>query len=267
MRWIIVLAACSGSRDAKPPQPLAPSDATIDAAIDAPIDEAIVDAMPDAAVAALPAFPMGLLQGPFPSIEAYCKQAKPDDDKVRHCDEEKLGFKNKLARPAPPFEAARFFVVESRDPHCQLAIKVGGSWWVLEDAVRCLGDRAKSSLYQEVKTFEVSDLVPGDKPELVVRMKYEQSLEEYSPESFDRTKFEALVVCGVGASGAPDCSREIPISGTREEYAQGKKGKTTRFKLPITATPGRIDVIGDTSTIDSYLFAPLAAGSYTLVFR
>jgi hypothetical protein len=61
-----------------------------------------------------------------------------------------------------------------------------------------------------VTKLAVEDWRPGGKRELVLRATYDQSLEGFSPQAFERMHFETLVVCGLGASGVPRCTRELP---------------------------------------------------------
>ncbi len=253
----IALVACDkpAKHEDAPVAVAPPADAAIDATMVAPpIDAAVV-----------PAIAIRKLAGPFASIEKYCATVKAEDlgdEPGRHiaCDTEPMfDGKRKLAK-TPPFDEARLFVVEALDPHCQLGVRIGKSWYVLHEAVRCLGDRAKSTLSAKVIAFAVEN------GRLAIRVLYDQSTEEYSPAAFERTHFELLTLCAIGTSGVPSCTRELPLKGTREEHAKGEKTKKTQFKIDVKETPAQLTLAGDTSSIEHYLVEPLAPGTYALAF-
>jgi len=230
-------------------------------------DAAMLDAAPPIDAPSTPHFPIKKLEGPFASIAAYCKSLKSEDlDAEGHhinCDTEPpFDGKRKLGK-TPPFDEARIFVIEALDPHCQLGIRVGKNWYVLREAVRCLGDRAKSTLDSRVTGFVVKDGL------LQLRAVYDQSTEAYSPQAFDRTHFELWTICGIGPSGAPSCTREIPVSGKREEHAAaGSQAKITRTKFALAPklAVSTITLTGDTSDLEHYIIEPLEAGTYALQF-
>ena len=260
---LLVFAAACGKpaehqRDAAPPTP--PADAMI---ADATADAAPIDAP------ALPAFPVKKLEGPFPTIAAYCKSLKSEDlDAEGHhinCDTEPpFDGKRKLGK-SPPFDEARIFVIEALDPHCQLGIRIGKNWYVLREAVRCLGDRAKSTLDSRVTKFAVKDGL------LQLHAVYDQSTEGYSPKNFERTHFELWTVCGIGSSGVPSCTREIPVSGKREQHQSapaGSQAKITRTKFALAPklSVATLTLTGDTSELEQYIIEPIASGTYPLHF-
>ena len=265
---LLGIVACNGSRAPEPPP--SPPGSAVTRSIDAAVVDAVdvVDAPPDAALAALE---LSTLDGPYASIRAYCAKKTPDDladsGTLIQCDTQAMfDGKKRLAAPAPPFDEARIFVIEGLDPHCQLGVRTGKQWYVLHEAVRCLGERAKSTLVSKVTMLELSDWQPGGTPELVLRAVYDQSLEGYSPQDFDRTHFETLIVCGVGPSGVPSCTRELPVKGKNEEIVLRKKPVVTTFEVATLAAPDQITISGDTSTLDKYLITPLAPGTYALRF-
>ena len=249
--FLFVLAACDRTaprEEAKPPPAVAPI---------VVVDAAVAPVAPPAN-----AFPMRKMVGPFASLDAYCKILE-DLDEPGHaiaCDTKpRFTGKRTLVNPTKPFDEARLFVVESLDPHCQLGLRLGKSWWVLPEAVRCLGERAKSTLSSKVITFEViADAV-------VIRAVYNQSTEEYSPDVFERSSYEICEMCSIGASGAPTCTIEIPTEGHREAYEHGKK-TTTNFKVTVYRGDGKIKLVGDTSDYASYLVQPLEAKEYDLIY-
>jgi hypothetical protein len=200
------------------------------------------------------------LEGPFTSIRAYCA-TQPDT----RC-ETQVMFTGKRRAAGAPFDEVRLFAIEDLDPHCQLGIRIGKQWFVLPEAVRCLGERAKSTLVAKVTKLAVEDWQPGGSRELVLRATYDQSLEDYSPQDFDRTHFETLVVCGLGASGVPACTRELPFKGKRTQIVRRKKPVVTTFAIAIRPTADGVELAGDMSTIEQYLFKPLVPGTYALPF-
>jgi hypothetical protein len=276
---LLALVACGGPRTVDPPPAkhdaaIAPSaDASFAAVGDAPVGIAPPDAFESDPPRGATALPMRTLAGPFEgNHRKYCWGLKSEDlDEAGHrikCDlETPWSGKKKLEKTSAPFNEAKLFAVEGLDPHCQLGIRIGTNWFVLHEAIRCIGERAKSTLVNAVTSIEVKDYFPGGNPELLVRVTYDQSLEEYSPEEFDRTHFETLLVCGVGESDVPTCTRELPVLGRREEHATGKKPKKSKFDLELTPTAKQLTIAGDTSTLSHYLFAPLAPGTYAVTFR
>jgi hypothetical protein len=252
---LLVLVAC-GSKDPPAPRPVPREAALPDAAIDAPADAPI-----DAPL--WPGLELRMLEGPYATIDAYCKDKPHIDEEgyATRCEQEPLWTgKRKLAAPAAPFEEARLFVVEGLDPHCQLGIRTGKRWYVLPEAVRCLGDRAKSSLTTKVTTFAIED------GRLVVDAVYDQSTHDYSPEDYEVSHFEIRILCGIGPSGAPSCTRELPIRGKHETHIVGQKSRKSDFALAWKLGADQIEVTGETSALEVFLIAPLAEGTYALRF-
>jgi hypothetical protein len=248
---LLLLVAC-GSKTEKPPAPVPHEAALPDAAIDAAIDAPVLDP-----------YPVRPLVGPFKSIAAYCASKDPIDEPgyKTECDTSKDWSRSlKLKKPAPPFDDARVFVVEGLDAHCQLGIRTNKDWYIFEEAVRCLGERAKSTLEQDVYSLSVDD-----EQRLLVKIRYEQSLEAYSPEQFERTKWEEWLICGIGPSGKPSCT-DVPIAGTWEDHERGKQTKTSKFALTVTLGKDEITVEGDMSTLDKYMLDAFPPGSYALRF-
>jgi hypothetical protein len=228
------------------------------------------DAAPPSPPAA-PALATTVLEGPYPTLAAYCTRLEReglggnDQDHDVTCDPaaKPLDRGPQRARLQAPFREARIFSVEALDLHCQLGIRTDAGWFVLPDAVRCLGERAKSTLVTRVAELAVADVIPGAPPELRLRLIHDQSTEEYSPDDFERAHFEVWRLCGAGAGGAPRCTREIPISGRLEQH--GSERATLRFELTVTPGPDHLSIAGDTSVLDRFLIDPLDAGDYHLV--
>jgi len=211
-------------------------------------------------VSASQQFPTTPLLGPFTSLAAYCASITADQGRTVHCHAEPtFTGTQQLATPEAPFDEAWLFVVESLDPHCQLGIRIEGSWWVLPDAIRCLGERAKSDLETTVNAIEVIDGA------LVLRASYEQSDEAYaSSELWQRWRFDTERLCGVGTK--PHCTREIIVRGSREQHRGDAPPRVTTLRVSITRGKDTIVVAGDTAEYPRYFAAPLAAGKYQLVY-
>ena len=251
-------------------------DAAIEAVvIDAAIEAVVVDAAhtttpPDApplAVSTLPALEMRTLKGPSTSIADYCNNTNSEAlDEPGHgvkCNTAaRWKGKKQLARAAPPFAEAKLFMIEAYDPHCQLAIRIDRTWFVLPDAVRCAPPGESSSLASRVVGITVEDFIPGGAAELVLRAVYDLRTDT-SPQTVERVHLEVTTICGI-AGGVPSCTRELPTVGTREEQVRGAPAKKSAFSLAITARPGQIEISGDVPDLATYSLYPLAAGTYSV---
>jgi hypothetical protein len=249
---LLVLVACGSKTEPPPPPPPVPHESALpDAAIDAPIDASTV-----------PAIEMRILEGPYASIAAYCK-AKPEIDEPGYatkCEQERLWTGKRALSKAAPFDEARLFVVEGLDPHCELGIRTGKEWFVLHDAIRCLGDRAKSSL--ETKVTKLA----SESGRIVLETAYDQSTQDYNPEDYEVSHFTIRILCGLGPSARPACTRELPMRGNFEGHVPDSKTRLAGFDLEMKLAEDQLEVSGETSALEDFLIAPLAEGTYALRF-
>jgi hypothetical protein len=207
------------------------------------------------------------LVGPFASVDAYCADAarRANDAwraEAREPPEEPLGcvrdakvadFGPTLAGPSGGvMTAAELVVVDaSHDtiwgPECSIIVHAVDSVWAAENAFPCrmanLGTTFEWIVIDELAWHDVIDRAPAGTaigPELVVKM----SFTRYTGGGVMATG-QDMVVCGIGASGKPRCTPQIPMRlealSTVVTLATISRTGTLRFAPRITRDEGTID--------------------------
>lgn len=157
------------------------------------------------------------LEGPFASIAAYCKGLKKDDGS-EPCDEGDNPFADTKLPGGAPWKAVRVFVA-GYEQSCSLAVQTDGGWWVAEGFAECkeMGGRWDRNVTPQAG--ELSDVLPGGAPELVLRWTTDESFNESESDSetmtIRMTKRDEILVCGIGPSKAPSCLG--PVVTSRDE--------------------------------------------------
>jgi tetratricopeptide (TPR) repeat protein len=162
------------------------------------------------------------LDGPFPSLAAYCKEPARREG----CDEpaEEGGAAPKLVcdpRPVDGSPKTRSVVVfrvscteEAPDvtfTHLALGYQVDGKWWVLPDLEEMLESMRQTEVLERV-SIETKDVVPGGAAELLVRTEVGF---DYRGMSQRTTKH--LRVVGVGPGKTPSATGAILVEQQSSE--------------------------------------------------
>jgi hypothetical protein len=86
-----------------------------------------------------------------------------------------------------------------------------------------------------ITRFEVSDLIAGGEPELVLSYVHEFGTKEGPGMFFYDYRSEATLYAGLGSSGKPSATREI-VSSFEESKTTGSSGKASRSKAQHTVS-------------------------------
>jgi hypothetical protein len=164
-----------------------------------------------------------LISGPYPSVAAYCAAQRKGT-----CDETTPAFPA-LEQPAAPYKSITGLRVTRTDGigrevvYCELALETAAGFHVASYMLPCDGPQGMNSSYEGVVVDElrVVDLVPGGNPEVLLRVRQDLFMREYSEDpqgnrvphgfGFDRSY---VLVCGVGPSGKARCTPRIPVEDT-----------------------------------------------------
>jgi hypothetical protein len=158
---------------------------------------------PKAAAEADPQRPRAML-GPYKSLAKACADL-PDPDNSGDCPS-KEHEPTKMAKAKKPWLAAQLFV-GGGGMMCFLAAKLAAGWFVDTNGEMCEEVRGLSL---ETDSFAVEDMVPGGRPELVLRVTSKTDSrgdpDEDGVRASEPSGCEAsMIVCGIGESGEPSC--------------------------------------------------------------
>jgi hypothetical protein len=207
------------------------------------------------------------LVGPFSSVDAYCEDAgrrataawrelasEPPDEPFGCVRDAKVADKGpiRIGPSGGPMTAAELVVVDTAHdvnwgPDCSIVVHAGGRVWAAEKAFSCrvegLGRTFEWIVVDELAWHDVIDRAPEGTaigPELVVKM------------TFLRVggggvvaSGQDMVVCGIGDSGKPRCTPQIPVihealSSVVTSPTISRTG-VLRFAPRITHDEGTID--------------------------
>jgi hypothetical protein len=173
------------------------------------------------------------LVGPFASVDAYCADAarRANDAWIAEAGEppeEPFGCvydaevadsgRIRIDRSGGPMTAAELVVVDTSHnvawgPDCSIVIHVGDRVWAAEKAFSCrmakFGRTFESIVVDELAWHDVIDRAPEGTaigPELVVKV---SSVRHTAGR--DTVGHQDMVVCGIGDSGRPRCTPQIPM--------------------------------------------------------
>jgi hypothetical protein len=211
----LVGAAC-GKKEESKVTPAPPVAARLDAgrAAVAPLPRA--DAASPAAAGSAEALDLVELE-PVESIAAHCEAARCDPKRKAQA---------RLSAPVAPFQAAGILNSgpEAMEDTGYLFVQTGKGWYVAE----FVWSLEEGELQHRVRRFEVADYLPGGSPELVVELEKRFLDSEEGPVML-RTQ-EVLIVCVVGAAGAPACvdPKEPIVLASRAEDATWRVEVTPR---------------------------------------
>jgi hypothetical protein len=163
------------------------------------------------------------MRGPFPDLDSWCvaleRMHPTDTPRCSTSDAFPPGL-DKKATGTAPWREARLAGTEGLDGFCNLAVRTDAGWFVLEQAVGCFSERAKANITVTLGELGFRDVFPGGAPELVLGYTVDTDENEDAQESPDTVHeswhHEALIVCGVGPSGAPRCLPAVPTAGTHK---------------------------------------------------
>lgn len=184
------------------------------------------------------------MKGPFTTLEAYCDSVKKrDKGNLTRCDPNTTDFGDSYRGPprlvgakdpyllmrilatsraalegqagkektaeqgneAPPIGQGHTFY------HLVVRTKLG--FFIREQAASTYNPGAfgiTESL--EVKDFSIRDVLPGGAPEILFRSVHTRTDSNVSMNELEESIDETLMVCGMGGTGKPSCTRPIPAS-------------------------------------------------------
>lgn len=197
-----------------------------------------------AAAAAYEILGIAPLKGPFVSLEAYCEQAvKRARPRPLRCDPSGVNLGDAYKGPSrvpgarPPYLAVRVIaasrpaseeasaVVPPTDGKPEapplgggltgyhLSIRTRLGWFIAEEAVATYNPGAFGITENiDVKELALSDAIPGGAPEVFFRSVHYRGDSNMSVNELEEYVDETLLVCGLGPSDKPSCTRPIPIA-------------------------------------------------------
>jgi hypothetical protein len=174
--------------------------------------------------------------GPFASIAAYCKAAKPivlDDsghDFECGCNdigtdgepnpyEDNAKLKPKAVKLAAPYDKVVVFTRRclgndaapiGKVMELEVGVKLARGWFVT--AIDSADPNSHGGVDAHVASVTATDVIPGDKPELVVDYKIGGNYTHHDDES--EWNAHAVVVIGISASGVPSATHPIVLDQT-----------------------------------------------------
>lgn len=148
----------------------------------------------------------GPLEGPFPSIAAWCGQLRDGECGASLKDDESLiAGPHEPAALRPPYQAVAVFVVDEPDDtvgDCALAVQLASGWYVRRVVEACRDGGVFSRPETLILEITTEPGAPGPEIFWVLRVNFSYrnnvDKEEPEPEKY-------LITCGVGPSGKPSC--------------------------------------------------------------
>lgn len=213
--------------------------------------------------------------GPYASLAEYCAAAvaaaqQKDPESDAECwllDDESMAEQNQellggvlvptgAVTLAAPFPTARFVAVGFMGAECRLALETSGGWYVASLGFSCGDTDNRTSSKLGVDELAVRDALPGGQPELVARLNERESRSNMDNDGLDiEDDTDYLVLCGVGASGRPSCTRPLAVRSSitierlpdyePNEMNEGIEPGTRAYELRIEYAADGIVVAGD----------------------
>jgi Flp pilus assembly protein TadD len=168
------------------------------------------------------------LAGPYPTLAAYCSAHVPAETSRFVCDaaSDELGEYEgppAIVTPSAPYEEVRIFVtasplfdsgeVGSGEVFYHLALRTKAGWFVSDELATVYNPGAFGiSASIETSAFAERQVIPGGAPEIVLRFAVSVRDSNMAGAEANFTNSTAELVCGIGASGAPSCTRPLEIA-------------------------------------------------------
>jgi hypothetical protein len=179
------------------------------------------------------------MRGPFARLEDFCQTQEKGRDEPCPMP----GHGTTLTKVGPPYREVAWIRVAGGTAisTCYVAFKLAKGWFV-----EPRGDSCEDSV--DLKwvpvAFEVTDLVPGDHKEVVLRSTSEiydvWANEEGAARSAPNRCEAWLVACGVPAKGVPSCMY-MQTGGAKECGPDGTAEWTWQLE-PVFTAGGQVDV-------------------------
>ena len=118
--------------------------------------------------------------------------------------------------------------------HLAMQTKADGKWYVATDVESAYNPGA-FGIYESVagEKIEVKDRVVGGFPEVVLQLRHDRSDSDLGWNEVESYITESMLLCGLGPSGVPSCTRPIPLAHhgqrvvlSQEDDAPGAKHPT-----------------------------------------
>jgi tetratricopeptide (TPR) repeat protein len=154
---------------------------------------------PAAAAEADPLKPVPMA-GPFAKLADVCQT--DDQERRKFCPVAKGG--PLLTKVPLPYQAATW-IEAGPAPSCHVAVQVAKKGWYVQASGQACDE---AGLTRTVLAFEVTDLVPGGNPEVVMRAADQEEELYDTGERMRRNDRECtgwLTICGMGQSSVPTC--------------------------------------------------------------
>lgn len=165
------------------------------------------------------------LRGPFSTLEKFCAghttldgESVPCDPAAPFPDEVYEGPTALPAGEGPILAARVLWAAGTTSPTLasevlvHLAIRTAQGWFV-GPPVGDIYNPGAFGIHASMKAtaLELEDLVAGGAPELAYRFSLDRYDSDLGLNEYESTTERALVVCGIGASGAPSCTGAITL--------------------------------------------------------
>ncbi len=221
----------------------------------------------DAAVASTPAAKVAELEGPFPSLAAYCEKSVEANGEHAQCDEQapkEVDGPLVVKAPAAPFSGAQIFTQGYDDytacyeSECSLGVRVESGWFVLPAVFDCSTMGGTPGVVERLEiSADPADSLGRRVLLLVYRERRNDSQKGVSTEGTQKR----LVVCGVGAPKRVACLDDLLLSS---DVVRKSSAGTVResYELGFALSSGNLEVF----KVRGDLPADVKLGSYPLRF-
>lgn len=159
------------------------------------------------------------LEGPFKTLDAYCKAHPTVDGADITCDPLKpipdsyTGATKAPMGKGPVLEARVIWTGENNgsdwisNVNIHLGIQTKDGWFV-SAPVTTIYNPGAFGINESVPaaTLDLGDAIPGGAPELTYRFTHQRYDSDMGVNEVETSKDESLVVCSIGASGKPSCA-------------------------------------------------------------
>jgi hypothetical protein len=192
------------------------------------------------------------MKGPYSSLKDWCKEISTGRSPAPECDTDPTDLTREFglatAKASGPYKEIQLVAVFGDfEAELYLAVKRKAGWFVSADYFpkwRTAEDYFETYHHQlmiydtenklTVKTFEVSDLLPGGDPEISLSFSHNYGIKEGPGVAFYDTAVEATILCGVGTSGEPSVTRAM-VTKVSGGTSKSKKDSLS-YSVSITKT-------------------------------
>ncbi len=204
------------------------------------------------------------LAGPLPALLSWCvDEANRDGMPIEQldCDLE-ITDDDGMAVEVPPSLGTATGILEAKFVSrlrnaeyeaVHLALRTSAGWFVGRE-IGSHGMAGVGGIHFAVLhlAIEPVDLVPGDGPELLVRVHGSTTDLSSDGEAEASDDVDARLVCGLGATGVPACTSPIPIVGVSSSTDAEGRAIDLRWAFRLQVVHGAVVLTGDRAALDEH---------------